>query len=63
VMGPISLGDWAITVRVMVKTQPGRQWEIACKLRKQILATCERGDIALPCPRQEVSVRGPNSEI
>ena len=58
VMGPISLGDWAITVRVMVKTQPGEQWGIARELQKRILATCEREGITLPYPRQEVFVRG-----
>jgi len=59
VLGPISLGDWAMTVRVMVKTQPGKQWEIARELQKRILATCEREGITLPYPRQEVFVRGP----
>jgi len=58
VVGPVSLGDWAITVRVMVKTQPGKQWEIARQLQKRILATCEREGITLPYPRQEVWVRG-----
>jgi len=57
VMGPISLGDWAFTVRVMVKTQPGKQWVVARELRKRILATCEREGINLPYPRQEVWVR------
>ncbi len=54
VVGPVSLGDWAITVRVMVKTQPGKQWGVARELQKRILATCEREDITLPYPRQEV---------
>ena len=57
VLGPFSLGDWAITVRVMVKTQPGKQWEVARELRKRILAACEREGITLPYPRQEVLVR------
>jgi len=59
VMGPISLGDWAITVRVMVKTQPGKQWGVARELQKRILATCEREGITLPYPRQDVWVREP----
>jgi small-conductance mechanosensitive channel len=59
VLGPLSLGDWAVTVRVMVKTQPGKQWGIARELRKRILAACEREGITLPYPRQEVWVRGP----
>jgi small-conductance mechanosensitive channel len=57
VLGPFSLGDWAVTVRVMVKTQPGKQWGVARELRKRILAACEREGIALPYPRQEVLVR------
>ena len=57
VLGPLSLGEWSITVRVMVKTLPGKQWEIARELRKQILAACEREGIDLPYPRQEVWVR------
>jgi small-conductance mechanosensitive channel len=57
VLGPLSLGDWAITVRVMVKTQPGKQWLVARELRKRILAACEREGITLPYPRQEVLVR------
>jgi small conductance mechanosensitive channel len=57
VLGPLDLGDWAITVRVMVKTQPGKQWEIARELKKQILRACEREGISLPYPRQEVWVR------
>jgi small conductance mechanosensitive channel len=62
ILGPFSLGDWAITVRVMVKTQPGKQWEVARELRKQILAACEREGITLPYPRQEVLVRSLESE-
>lgn len=58
VMRPLSLGDWAITVRVMVKTQPGKQWEVARELRKRINATFAQEGIAMPYPRQEVLVRG-----
>jgi small-conductance mechanosensitive channel len=60
VLGPMSLGDWAITVRVMVKTWPGRQWEIARELRKRILAACDREGIVLPYPRQETWTRSLN---
>ena len=57
VLGPLSLGDWAIIVRVMVKTQAGKQWGVALELRKRILAACDREGITLPYPRQEVWVR------
>jgi small-conductance mechanosensitive channel len=57
VLGPLSLGESAITVRVMVKTQAGKQWGIARELRKHILSSCQREGIELPYPRQEVLVR------
>jgi small-conductance mechanosensitive channel len=57
VLGPMSLGDWAITVRVMVKTLPGKQWEVARELRKWVLAACAREGIVLPYPRQETWIR------
>jgi len=62
VLGPLSLGDWAITVRAMVKTQPGKHWGVARELRKRILAACEREGITLPYPRQEVLVRSLESD-
>jgi small conductance mechanosensitive channel len=57
VLGPLSLGDWAITVRVMVKTKAGKQWGVALELRKRLLAACDREGITLPYPRQEVWLR------
>ena len=58
VVGPISLGDWAVTVRVMAKTLPGEQWGVTRELQKRVLAACDEADITLPYPRQEVWVRG-----
>ena len=57
VLAPLSLGDWAMTVRVMVKTPAGKQWGVAMELRKRILAACKRENVELPYPRQEVLVR------
>jgi small conductance mechanosensitive channel len=57
VLAPLSLGDWAMTVRVMVKTPAGKQWGVARELRKRILAACKRENVDLPYPRQEVLVR------
>jgi len=57
VLYPLSLGDWAIGARVMVKTPPGKQWGVAMELRKRLLAVCERENVSLPYPRQEVLTR------
>jgi small conductance mechanosensitive channel len=57
ILGPLTLGDWAFTVRVMAKTSPGKHWGVARELRKRILVACEEEGITLPYPRQEVWVR------
>jgi small conductance mechanosensitive channel len=62
VLGPLSLGEWAFTVRVMAKTPPGKHWGVARELRKRILFACEKEDITLPYPRQEVWVRNPEPD-
>ena len=63
VIGPIGLGDSAITIRVEVKTQPGKQWEIGRELRKAVLAACDREGVSLPYPRQDVWVHHPDREV
>ncbi len=61
VLGVQSLGDWAIQVRVMVKTKPGAQWAIGRALRRHLLAALEREGIELPYARQPLAVRGPGT--
>jgi small-conductance mechanosensitive channel len=62
VLDAVSFGDYAVIVRVSVKTTPGRQWEIGRALRGAVLAACEREGVELPYPRQEVWVRTPSPE-
>jgi small conductance mechanosensitive channel len=57
VLLPLNLGDWAIGARVMVKTPAGEQWGVTRELRTRLLAACERENIVLPYPRQEVFTR------
>jgi small-conductance mechanosensitive channel len=57
VTGVEALGDWTVTVRIMVKTRPGRQWEVARELRRRIKESFEREGIEMPYPRQEVLMR------
>ena len=56
VLGPIAQDDRAVTVRVMVKTRPGQQWEVSRELRKRILAARDKEGIAPAYPRREVWV-------
>ena len=58
VLGPISLGDAAVILRVEATTAPGKQWELGRELRRRILADCDREGVSLPYPRQDVWVHG-----
>lgn len=62
VLGVNSLGDWAALVRIVVKTQPGKQLAIGRALRKFLLSVCEREGVSLPYPRQEVWIRTDQSK-
>jgi len=59
VTGVEALGDWAVTVRIMVKTKPAKQWDVARELRRRIKETFEQEGIEMPYPRQEVLMRSP----
>jgi small-conductance mechanosensitive channel len=59
VTGVEALGDWAVTVRIMAKTKPGKQWQVARELRRRIKESFEREGIEMPYPRQEVLMRPP----
>jgi len=62
VIGPLSLGDWAVTVRVTVKTLPERHRDVGRALRRRLPAARAREQITLPYPRQEVMVRGSSAQ-
>jgi small conductance mechanosensitive channel len=57
VTGVEALGDWAVTVRIMVKTKPGKQWDVARELRRRVKESFEREGIEMPYPRREVLMR------
>ncbi len=57
VTGVEALGDWTVTVRIMVKTKPGKQWDVARELRRRVKESFEREGIEMPYPRQEVLMR------
>ncbi len=54
VQGPISLDDWAITMRVLMKTSPGQHWAIARELQKRLHAAFRENGITIPYPRHEI---------
>ncbi|HID85788.1 MAG TPA: mechanosensitive ion channel family protein [Anaerolineae bacterium] len=54
VTGVEELGDSSVVVRIMARTQPGKQWDVARVLRKRIKETFEQEGIEMPYPRYEV---------
>jgi small conductance mechanosensitive channel len=52
VLGIESFGESQITIKVLVKTLPQRQWEVARELRRRIKATFEKEGIEIPFPTQ-----------
>lgn len=57
VIGPVSLGDSSMVVRVTAKTMPGAQWTVKRVIQRRVLQVCARRGIQLPYPRQEVLIR------
>jgi small conductance mechanosensitive channel len=57
VIGPVSLEDTTVVVRVMATTKPGAQWTIGRVIQKRVLQVCDEAGIELPYPRQEVVIR------
>lgn len=53
VVGPLVLDNWAIVMRVLVKTEPGRRLEITRELQKRAIQACSREGISLSYPGKE----------
>jgi len=57
VLGVESFGDSQVTLRIVTKTRPLKQWETARELRKRIKAAFDREGIEMPFPHRVVYSR------
>jgi small conductance mechanosensitive channel len=57
VQGVQALGDNGVTLRVLFRTLPGRQWEVARDFRRRIKDRFDREGIEIPFPQQTVHVK------
>lgn len=57
ILGITDLGDSAITIRMTIDCEPGKQWEIERKLRLRIKKRFDREDIVIPYPQRVVYIR------
>lgn len=57
VLGVEQLGDHAVTIRTIVRTTPGAQWDVGREFRRRIKNRLDREDIEIPFPQRTVHVR------
>jgi small-conductance mechanosensitive channel len=57
VVGVQGLGDNAVTIRVMLRTRPGMQWEVGREFRRRAKIRLDREGIEIPFPQRTVHVR------
>ncbi|MCP4420290.1 MAG: mechanosensitive ion channel family protein [Chloroflexi bacterium] len=62
VTGVEGLDDWAVRLRIIVKTVPVAQWEVQRYLRRQIRIVFEEKGIDLAFPRQDVMIVGKSQQ-
>ena len=54
VVGVDDFGSRGITIRVWIKTQPLKQWDVAREFRRRLKVTFDQAGIPIPLPQQEV---------
>jgi len=57
VMGVQSLADSAVNIRVMIRTQPGAQWEVGREFLRRAKNRLDKEGIEIPFPQRTVHVR------
>ncbi len=57
VAGVQGLDDSAVTLRTMLRTQPGFQWEVAREFRRRVKNRFDREGIEIPFPQRTVHLR------
>jgi small-conductance mechanosensitive channel len=58
ILGVDNLGDSAVTIKVMFKTQPIKQWQVAREFRRRVKRTFDEKGIQIPFPQRTISFEG-----
>ncbi|MBD2440401.1 mechanosensitive ion channel family protein [Nostoc sp. FACHB-110] len=56
VLGIDNFGDRGLIIRVWIKTQPLKQWDVAREYRRRLKITLDQAGIAIPVPQQAIWV-------
>jgi small conductance mechanosensitive channel len=57
VVGVNDLGDSQVTIRTLLRTQPGKQWGVAREFRRRIKNRLDREGIEIPFPQRTMHIR------
>lgn len=57
IMGVEAFADWAVTLKMRIKTVPLKQWEVGRELRRRILKAFAEHNIDIPFPERFVKLR------
>lgn len=58
IQGIVEFSESCITLRALIKTQPGRHWEVGRRYRMLLKEAFQRSGISFPYPRLDVEIRG-----
>jgi len=57
ILGVNSLDDSAVTIKMIIKTAPLKQWEVAREFRRRVKNEFDRLGVEIPFPHQTVYIR------
>lgn len=63
VQGILEFGDSAITLRCLIKTHPGEQWEMGRQYRLDLKRAFDEAGISIAYPQLDLWVRGQGEEV
>jgi moderate conductance mechanosensitive channel len=62
VLGVENFGDRGITIKVWIKTEPLKQWDVSREFRRRIKIACDSAGIPIPMSQQQVWVNFEKAE-
>ena len=57
ILGVERLGNDAVDIRLLIKTQPAKQWTVSRELRRRIKNAFDAADVEIPFPQRTVWLR------
>jgi small-conductance mechanosensitive channel len=62
-LGWIAFKDWAMQVRLIAKTMPGKQWKVMMALRQYVLEALQAEGVRVALPTQNIRMTRTGEQI